>query len=221
MPALEDLAIRNKLRIQFTGTSECPSLLGIQSMQGDVGIEMNNCNELNERIFNYVRSSSIKSVILANRWTLYTDSLSRPAEFRAIARDLSLPIDKSSSTKDLICAINNMVTRYSNIGVKVFFIEDNPQQIYHPKDVHRKGRGIESHYLKLSVSSDEHERNQKFVNEALLRNGAKVINLDDIFCNETICPLVANSNFLYSDDDHLSVAGSLFILEALSDRLKQ
>ena len=88
--------------------------------------------------------------------TLY---LSRPAEFNAIARDLTLPIDKSSSTWDLLWAIENTVSRYSSIGVKVVFIEDNPQQIYEPKDVLRKGRGIESDYLKLSVSSDEHNRN--------------------------------------------------------------
>lgn len=221
IPALENFAIENKLKIQFAGTSGCPSILGIQSVRGESGIEMYNCKELNERIFNYVKSSGIKSVILANRWTYYTESLSRPAEFNAIARDLSLPVDKLSSAKDLLWAIKNTVSRYSSIGVKVIFIEDNPQQIYEPKGVLRKGRGIESEYLKLSVSSDEHKRNQKLVNEALRNTGAKVINLDDILCNENICPLVANSNFLYSDDDHLSVAGSLFVSKALSTRLKE
>ncbi len=221
IPALEEFAIESKLRIQFTGTSGCPSLLGIQSIRGESGIEMYNCKELNERIFNYVKTSGIKSVILANRWTYYVESLSRPAEFNAIARDLTLPIDKSSSTRDLLWAIKNTVSRYSSIGVKVVFIEDNPQQIYEPKDVLRKGRGNESDYLKLSVSTDEHVRNQKLVNEALRSSGAKVINLDDVLCSETICPLVANSKFLYSDDDHLSVAGSIFVSKALSTRLKQ
>lgn len=221
MPALEEYAIENKVRIQIAGTSGCPSLLGIQSMRGEFEIKMYNCKELNERIFNYVKSSSIKSIILANRWTYYINSLSRPAEFNAIARDLSLPIDKSSSERDLFWAIKNTVTRYSSIGVKVIFITDNPQQIYEPKDVLRKGRAIESNYIKFSVSFTEHKRNQKLINEALLNSGAKVINLDDILCNETICPIVANSNFLYLDDDHLSVAGSLFVSKALSVRLKQ
>jgi peptidoglycan/LPS O-acetylase OafA/YrhL len=221
IPALEEFAIEGKLRIQFAGTSGCPSLLGIQSIRGKADIEMYNCKELNERIFNYVKTSGIKSVILANRWTYYTDSISRPAEFNAIARDFSLPIDKSTSTRDLLWAIKNTVSRYSSIGVKVIFIEDNPQQIYEPKDVLRKGRGNESDYLKMSVSTDEHISNQKLVNDALRSSGAKVINLDDILCNETICPLVSNSKFLYSDDDHLSVAGSIFVSKALSTRLKQ
>jgi peptidoglycan/LPS O-acetylase OafA/YrhL len=221
IPALEEFSIESKLRIQFTGASGCPSLLGIQSIRGESGIEMYNCKELNERIFNYVKTSGIKTVILANRWTYYVDSLSRPAEFNAIARDLSLPIDKASSTRDLLWAVENTVSRYSSIGVKVIFVEDNPQQIYEPKDVLRKGRGNESYYLKMSVSTDEHIRNQKLVNDALRSSGAKVIKLDDILCNETICPRVANSKFLYSDDDHLSVAGSIFISKDLSTRLKQ
>lgn len=221
IPALEEFAIENKLRIQFTGTSGCPSVLGIQSIRGESGFEMYNCKELNERIFNHVKSSGIKSVILANRWTYYTGSLSRPAEFNAITRNLSSPIDKTSSTKDLLWAIQNTVSRYSSIGVKVVFIEDIPQQIYEPKDVLRKGRGIETEYLKLSVTADEHKKNQKLVNETIRNTGAKVINLDDRLCTESICPLVANSKFLYSDDDHLSVAGSLFVSQPLSARLKQ
>jgi peptidoglycan/LPS O-acetylase OafA/YrhL len=220
IPALEEFAIESKLRIQFTGTSGCPSLLGIQSIRGESDIEMYNCKELNERIFNYVKTSGIKSVILVNRWTYYVGSLSRPAEFNAIARDLSLSINKESSTRDLLWAIENTVSRYSSFGVKVIFVEDNPQQIYAPKDVLRKGRGNESYYLKMSVSTDEHIRNQKLVNDSLRSSSAKVINLDDILCNETICPLVANSKFLYSDHDHLSVAGSIFVSKDLSTRLK-
>jgi len=221
IPAFEQFAIDNKLRIQFTGTSGCPSVLGIQSMRGESGIEKYNCKELNERIFNYVKNSAIKSVILANRWTYYTDSFSRPKEFNPIARDLKLPIDKTSSTKDLAWALQNTVSRYSAIGVKVIFIADNPQQIYEPKDVLRKARGDEAEYLKLSVTLDEHRKNQKLVNDYLQITGAKVINLDDILCIDSICPIFANSKFLYSDDDHLSVSGSLLVSRPLSTRLKQ
>lgn len=221
IPALEEFAIENKLRIQFTGTSGCPSVLGIQSMRGEAGIEMYNCKELNERVFNYVKSSGIKSVILTNRWTYYTKSFSRPASVNLISRDLNLPIDSTSSTNDLIWAMENTVARYSSIGVKVIFIEDNPQQIYEPIDILRIGRGVEATYLKLSVTADEHSKNQSLVNKALRSTGAKVINLDDILCNEKICPIAANSKFFYADDDHLSIAGALLVSQHLSIRLKQ
>lgn len=221
LPALENFAFQNKLKIQFTGTSGCPSVLGVQSMRGNSTIEVHNCKELNERVFNYVKISGIKSVILASRWTYYTDSLSRPHEFNPIARNPSLTVDKSSSTNDLIWAMKNTVARYASIGVKVTFIEDNPQQKFDPKDVLRRGRGIDSEYLKLSVTVDEHRKNQHVVNDALRKSGAKVINLDDVLCPANVCGLVADSTFLYSDDDHLSVAGAIFISQALSARLRR
>ncbi|MFZ2387702.1 MAG: acyltransferase family protein [Polaromonas sp.] len=220
LPALEKYAFENKLGIKLAGTSGCPSLLGIQSMRGESEIEMYNCRALNERIFNYVMSSGIKAVILTNRWTYYTDSTSRPSEFNPIAKDEAIPVDKKSSTKDLFWAMKNTVSRYSEIGVNVIFIEDNPQQKFEPKDVLRKGRGLEREYLKMSVSIEEHRNNQKLVNQVLRSTGAKIVNLDSILCSQDICPLVANSIFLYSDDDHLSVGGSLFVSSVLSKSLK-
>lgn len=221
IPALENFAIKNKLRIQFTGASGCPSVLGIQSMRGDSIIEQFNCQELNERIFDHISQSGIKSILILNRWTYYTGSMSRPKEFNAIARNMNETIDRSTSTRDLLWAIKNTVSRYASVGVEVIFFEDNPQQIYNPKDILRRGRGIESEYLKLSVSYDEHNKNQRLVNEALRSSGAKVISFDDILCDGHICPLVSNSKFLYSDDDHLSVAGSLAVSKSLSVLLER
>jgi len=219
LPALDKYAFENKLGINFTGTSGCPSLLGIQSLRGEAGIEKYNCRELNERVFNFVKHSGIKNVILINRWTYYTNSITRPSEFNPIAKDTSILVNKVSSTNDLVWAIQNTVNRYTDIGVQVIFIEDNPQQIYEPKDVLRKGRAVQDEYIKLSVSREEHRNNQKFVNEVIRNTGAKIINFDDILCNEEICPLVNNLKFLYSDDDHLSVEGSLMLYQALFDGL--
>jgi peptidoglycan/LPS O-acetylase OafA/YrhL len=219
LPALEQFAIQENINIKFAGTSGCPPVLGVQSVAVDGGIEKFNCKELNERIFNYVKNSDIKTVILASRWTYYINSISRPTEFAPLARNSNLSVDKLSSTNDLIWAINNTVLRYSSIGVKVIFIEDVPQQKFNPRNIIIKGRGLESEYLKMSVALDEHVANQSFVNKALRASGASTINLDDILCPDGLCILVANSNFLYSDDDHLSIAGSIFVSQVLSARI--
>lgn len=220
LPAFERFAIDNNVRFNFTGTSGCPSLLGIQSLRGESGIEKYNCQKLNERVFNYVKESGIKSVILANRWTYYMKSFSRPIEVNLVSRDENISADSDSSQRDIFWAIDNTVSRYASIGVDVIFIEDTPQQIYNPKEILRKGGAIEFKYLEFSVSKDEHLRNQNKVNEALRGSGAKTINLDDVLCNSRICPLVANYKFLYSDDDHLSVEGAIFVSQHLSDRLR-
>ncbi len=219
VPALEKLAVEKNINIQFTGTSGCPSLLGIQSMRGEQNIDKYNCSELNERIFNHIKDSKIKNVLLINRWLYYTDSLSRPSEWNPIARDINMPVSRESSTKDLIWAVQNTVLRYSSIGVNVIFIEDNPQQTWDPKDALRKVGAIENRILKLSVKLEEHVNNQRPINEVIRNSGAKSISFDEILCNGKICPLVDNSKFLYSDDDHLSVEGSLRIYPILLKEL--
>ncbi|MBV6290410.1 acyltransferase family protein [Pseudomonas aegrilactucae] len=219
VPALEKFARDHKVGMKFTGTSGCPSLLGIQSLRGEARIEKYNCQALNERIFNDVQASGIKHVILINRWTYYTSSPSRPSEFNGIARDPSAKATVQGSTNDLVWAMDHTVSRYAQIGVNVIFIEDNPQQRYEPKDVLRRGRGIEREYLKLSVSREEHVRNQAFVNAALRKTSATIINFDNVLCPGDICPLVEGNEFLYSDDDHLSITGALKVYPALAEGL--
>lgn len=219
VPALEQFAHEHKVGMKFTGTSGCPSLLGVQSLRGEARIEKYDCKALNERIFQDVQASGIKHVILINRWTYYTSSPSRPSEYNLIAKDLATSANVRSSTNDLVWAMGYTVSRYASIGVDVTFIEDNPQQLHEPVDVLRRGRGIEREYLKLSVSREEHVRNQAFVNEAMRKTAATTINFDDVLCPGAICPLVEGNEFLYSDDDHLSITGALKVYPALAEGL--
>ncbi|MGH8380632.1 acyltransferase family protein [Pseudomonas sp.] len=216
VPALDKLGEDSEVRVQFTGTSGCPSLLGIQSMRGDAGIEKYNCRALNERVFNHVKTQEIENVILINRWNYYTGSISRPAELNLISRSEEVPISKETSAKDFAWAVQNTVERYKSIGVNVILVEDNPQQLREPNEVLRKGFASDEHYLKFSVQRDEHLNNQKSVNDIIRAQGVKVINFDEVLCGGKICPLVKNSKFLYSDDDHLSVEGALNIYPILA-----
>ena len=215
LPAFEKIAIESKIGMKFTGGGACPSLLGIQSMTDKAGIEMYNCMELNERVFSYVKSAGIKNVVLVNRWTNYSFSLSRPLEFHPIARYTDAPIDKSSAIRDIVWAIDNTVSRYASIGVGVIFVEDNPQQKVEPRDIVRWGLGTEENYNKYSVTSKEHKDNQEFINDALRRTGAKTINFDSILCPNEFCPLTFNSKFLYYDANHLSPDGALRVYPIL------
>lgn len=208
VPYLETYAVEHNVNIQFTGTSGCPSLLGIQSMRGSEGIEKYNCRSLNERVFHYVKDNGIKNVILINRWTYYTGSKSRPGELNLISRDPESTVSPESSKNDLLWALNNTVRRYKNIGVNVLFVEDNPQQIHEPKDILRRGGARDDLYNKYSVSYAEHLDNQRLINNAIRQSGGTSVSFDDILCNKEICPLVSNSKFIYSDDDHLSVEGA-------------
>lgn len=221
LPAIELFAKDNGINIQFTGTSGCPSLLGVQSMRGEADIDKYNCQKLNERVFDHVKNSQIKNVLLINRWTYYTGSEARPNELNLISRNPAGAFDKDTSKADFAWAVKNTINRYKDIGVNVIFVEDNPQQLFNPKDILRKGNALESNYIKYSVSFADHARNQKFVNEILRDQSNNVINFDDVLCNLSNCPLVLNSHFLYADDDHLSIDGAKVVYPKFSTELKR
>jgi len=221
LPALEMFSKENNINIQYTGTSGCPSLLGIQSMRGSAVIEVHDCQNLNERVFEYVRKTKIKYVILINRWVYYTGSKSRPHEINYIARAPNESFNRKSSASDFEWAVRNTVERWREIGVKVAFLEDIPQQLHDPKDILPKGRGAEENYIKYSVELGEHTKNQSWVNSILRRQNASVMNFDDVLCVNNRCPLVSNSRFIYFDDDHLSIEGSKLVYPKLKDELRK
>jgi len=167
----------------------------------------------------------IKKIVLVNRWAYYTSSVSRPREVNPIARNpKDHTVNAKTSERDLTWAIENTVQRYRDIGVEVFLVADNPQQLYEPKDIVRKIRGGESKYLSLSVSRAEHIENQQAINAVLLQNtggGVSYINFDSLLCNADKCPLVKDGKSLYSDDDHLSIEGALLVYPELAQALDE
>lgn len=221
LPALDRFANSNPLSINFTATSGCPPLLGIQSMRGGAAIEKYNCKALNDRIFNYVKLTGIKHVILIGRWPYYTGSSTRPEEFNPITRNPSIKPTKESSARDFAWAVENTVSRYASIGVTVTFIEDNPQQQFEPKQVLRKGNAQDEKYNAFSVSMEVHIKNQALASQAIRKHASSYVNFDNYLCANGVCPLVKGKRFLYFDDDHLSYTGAMTVYPALSAKLKQ
>lgn len=219
VPALESFATKHRLNIQFTGTSGCPPLLGIQSMRGDADIEKNNCQKLNERVFNHVKSQHIQNVILIARWVYYTGSTSRPSELNLIARNPTAAVTKVSSGQDFSWALQNTIARYKSIGVNIILVEDNPQQELDPKDALRKGLLLGGH-ARYFVSRESHIRNQRDVNTLIRNQTAVVINFDDVLCDDKTCPLFRGDTSLYFDDDHLSNEGAMLVHPQLESGLK-
>lgn len=219
LPAFEKLAAEHSLSIAFSSVSGCPPLLGIQSMRGELEIEKRNCQALNERIFSYVKSEQISTVVLVGRWSYYGGGTTKPGSFNPIAKDPTTQPTLAQSAQNLEWAIDNTVKRYLEIGVKVYVVEDNPQQLKNAKEVLRTGKGRESAYDALSVSKTEHLKNSAFSVTAIRETPATVINFDSILCQEAICPLTRDGKFWYFDNNHLSASGALAVYPAIESAL--
>lgn len=219
LPALEKYASEHNTKILFAGVSGCPSLLGVQSMRGDQKIDKYNCRELNEKIFVHIKNTGIKNIILSNRWTYYTGSISRPHEFCPISKT-NQRSDRIASKKDFMWALDNTVSRYKEIGVNVILVEDIPQQKYAPITILDKGILNDSDINDYSVNYNEHLENQKLVNEAIKKQNVKIVNFNKIICNGKVCPLVKDSKYIYLDDDHLTITGALMVYPVLKEALQ-
>ncbi len=221
LPTLEMYAQNHNVNILFTGTSGCPPLLGIQSMRGKSNIEINNCQKLNERIFNYIKNNNIKTVLLIGRWSYYTGGNKRN-DINFISMNQSEELTQEHSRLSFAYGINKTIKEYEHIGVNVYLIEDNPHQSFSPKDILRKSQGTDDSINQYAITRIEHKKNQfipsiefdKIKSKNFIR-----INFDSLLCNGEICPLAVNGKFLYFDDNHLSIEGAKLVYPALKKAL--
>lgn len=214
LPALESIASREGIKILFTGASGCPPLLGVQSLRGEETIRRHNCFQLNDRIARYVDENKIPGVLLIGRWSYYTGNSSGKEEWNPIAKGdvASFPATIETSRADLEYAVDKTMAQYTAKGVKVFVAEDNPQQPMDPILALRRSKGTVESINAWAVSRNEHAVRQNLpnalLNKAVRFYGATPISFDSVLCERDSCPFVEGDQFLYFDDDHLSVTGS-------------
>ena len=222
-PALEKYTNEHDVNFLFTGTSGCPPLLGIQALRGS-DVLINNCQMLNQRVFDYVKKNKIKTVMLIGRWTYYTWGQSKPnvSEMTLISMDETQPQTLEYSRKSFIYGLSNTLIKYNDIGVNVIIVEDMPQQLVNPMDVLRKITQFNDGQINnFSVSFVEHLTHQSWASNEIRkhRNQLLILNFDDVLCDNLICPLASNGKFNYYDDNHLSIAGSLLLFPKLNNLL--
>lgn len=206
-PLLERYANNNNVSIRIASSSGCPPVLDFQPNRGQEWEEKISCIKLNKRIFDEVKKEKISSIILISRWNYYSNGV-------------------------LLESLTKTVDAYKKIGVKVFIIEDNPLQKTAPGDAlrfnARKNLSLESlegNINNFAVSQDEHLELNKVYNDSFtsLADNQNVffIKTNDIFCKSSICNLMENSKFIYTDTNHLSEYGANLLYNLVSLRLNR
>lgn len=222
LPALEKFADDNHATILFSSESACPPLLGVQLVQNEKDSAERNCVKFNERIFDYVKDHGIRGVILIARWTYYTGGKTKPDEVAYLSEDLSRHVSIEYSRESFDLGLRATIARYKSIGVRVYIVEDNAQQIFTPADAIRRHMLTGEPVNHFSVSLSEHREDQQWVTGEFNKLGdgwARFLNADDMLCDSTSCPLMKNGMLLYFDDDHLSTDGAMLVYPKLASFL--
>ena len=224
IPAIERFANSHKTSIPFSANPGCPPLLGIQALRGEAEIEKHNCQEFNNRIYEYVKNNHIETVLLVARWTYYTGGKTMPDDLSQIALDRTYSATKENSIAAFVYGLKNKIEKKKSIGVRVIIVEDNPQQKIGAADALRKSGGLNDAAINTySILRSEHDADQEYVRQEirkLKRPSVTIVNFDDLLCNKLSCPLAVDNQFLYFDDNHLSNTGANIVYPIVAKALE-
>ncbi|MDC1380406.1 acyltransferase [Octadecabacter sp.] len=217
LPAIDTALSENNKSGLFAGTSGCIPFLRIHSLRNDQ-LE-NNCNELNLRVFSYVKQNAIDTLLLVARWTYYTDGGYEGDDFSYIGlRETDERMQKNSRLA-FEYGLRETITAYSEIGVNVIVVPQVPQQHREPLDIYAhssvSGKGL----TESSVSRSQHLMLQKYVRGLFEAESVRLLDFTDTLCDELYCSVGTKQTSFYNDDDHLSLSGSSLLIKPLVDFL--
>ncbi|MHB1100133.1 MAG: acyltransferase family protein [Burkholderiales bacterium] len=224
LPALKKYATEKKINIQISSASGCPPLLGIQTAVNPEIMHKQNCQQLNNKILEYVKQQKIGTVLLIGRWTYYTQGVTRPNEFVPILKNNAQDISVESSRSAFRYGLKQTLEQFNKIGVKVYLVADDPQQLYSPDIAFRKSQFSGLQINDFSISKNEHDMDQAWVSDEFRNVSGElngIIKFDDILCRNDKCPLEINGKLIYLDDDHLSTAGAMLVYNRLASILSK
>jgi peptidoglycan/LPS O-acetylase OafA/YrhL len=223
IPVLDQYGLDQKVGIVFAGTSGCPPLLGVQSLRGAANMALHNCQKLNERIFEFVRTKGIRRVLLIGRWTYYTGGVIRPGERNPISMDVTREDSVDFARQSFVYGMEKTVRDYRGIGVEVLLVNDTPQQEMGPIRALKMSGLYASRVNDKAVTWQRHHEDQVWIRALIAEMqllGAMVVDFDDVLCRRgEICPLAMEGKSLYYDSDHLSVYGAMTLYPVIKAAL--
>ena len=196
----------------------CAPLIYVDVVRGNYGRDV--CRSLTIKQLDFVKANpNIQEVILVGRWSLYTSG-----DYRSDMKGYFLDSSGSNSSSQITSReifseeLRKTVEVYQKIGLKVSLVMQVPQQIYNPVEAITKTylTGNKENKTLLQTPLAEHLELQNFnrsiIGEIKISNPMlRIINLDDYFCDDSVCRMVNDNLVLYRDDDHLSLVGAHYI----------
>jgi hypothetical protein len=160
--------------------------------------------------------SQIKTIILVNRGPLYVSGTGYgdiDRHNRIIQRTAISPIERNAITYK--AALSDTIRDIQSHNIKIILIVSPPELGFEPRSC-IKIRPVSIGYRNLEncgISYDEYLARsfeyRKIIAEVSENQlGLAVIDSSKSLCDAGFCRAYSNGNFLYSDNNHLSVAGA-------------
>ena len=227
----KELGLRN---LTFAG---CPPALDVYRINGPD----EPCAEYNKYVFDYLKNSEIRYVVIAARWSFYIDCVpfdngeGYVESFNSSIPCLDLIVkgEKVRSLEHIRRAsvserILQGIESYLSIGKIVILVEQAPEMGWDVPTYLAKSHIFGKNFTNQSSIDYKivKKRNESFNLISLkLKNyqNLKIIKSENFFCNNFMmgrCVMAFNDVVFYRDGDHLSFSGSKFIVDEVLMHIK-
>ena len=205
---IDEKAKQKGIKVFYTGSSGCLPFVSIHPQRNDQ--YRNNCNLLNERVFELAKNTDLDGIILSARWSYYTYGDYNFSGAQFISDMPEGPFNLQHSIDTFSNALGVTIDNFNSIGVPIHLITQPPHQKYSPQSVYFsifKGIGsIES----FSVKRTDFDKLNEIPINAFYKyeSNVNIYNITDLFCDEFLCLIGEKEKSFYYDNNHLSSDGA-------------
>jgi hypothetical protein len=203
--------------IILLANSNCPTLKGFE--WGNNNLEIDNCKKKIEEILTIIQKEPrIEKIIIATRGPVYIHGeIKGNFTEENITKSLSLVKNQKLTYENYFYGFKNTMQVLENIPniKKVFYKLENPEFDFLPK----KTISRPYDFFGVSINRNIISRKLYLQRMSLYRENffklsfSKLLVLDPIeaLCDDDICYSKVEGQFLYTDNDHFSELGSIYI----------
>ena len=205
----------------------CPPILGAKRVDQGKRIKRlgrSACEKYNKAVFEALQQEPRpRLVILVARWSMYTETNLGIEQGRRVflIDDKDQELDVETSRDVFSRALGRTVDAITGLGIPVLLV-GQPPEFFQDPNVCFVERSLSRRDVSGCVQSprqvaDErlHASKDILLKVANGRPDTTFVSLDSMLCDDQLCWARWNDQPLYGDNNHLSLAGALFVRRAL------
>ena len=204
--ALEQIAEFGDIGVSVLSTPGCPPLVGVRQTPGVS--EKSSCDHLGytDSVLEEIVGLKPSMIILAARWDLYFRGFTRNGKIEKTSHFLTTSpsgrADEISTMAAIESQLPETIDRIVSAGIAPLVIVNPPVLLGNVLNLRKD----------VSVSKKQHDEYQLPIYKTLRNLDVPYFDTSVIMCETDSCKLYDSSGHpLYTDDNHLSVAGSLYL----------
>lgn len=220
---INDVFLDLNIKSYFIFKNGCPPLIVYNYENIDSStLKSKNCLKFNNAIYEYVKNSDIKNIVLIARWNFFTSEGYN--KNRKTSRYFGNNLDLAENQKLFERLLNMTIDKYSKLGININIIVDVPELKDHPYNIYSdayKKKDIINFLNNSRINIEEFNESYKFIlnlfDNLNKKNLIKVFFPHNTLCKDNYCEIGEIEKPFYKDSNHISFEGSKLLKNDLTN----